>query len=142
MRKTTFLLGVLAMAIASPAFAETSLPAPEVVPTLAPGDEVSISCNAIDNRAADSDVRVVLTISALPDSAKVPGVKHVMATQEQLSKNSVSVRIPDLAPLDDQTVNLSVYVVDQQGSKSCDGGHVKIAQGKKVGLQNTDSKKS
>jgi hypothetical protein len=132
MRMTTLLLSAMAIAAASPAFAETSLPSPEVVPTLAPGDEVSIACDAIDNRAADSDVRVVLTISALPDAAKAPGIKHVMATQEELSKNSVSVRIPDLAPLDDQTVNLSVYVVDQKGSQSCDGGHVKIAQDKKA----------
>jgi hypothetical protein len=142
MRMAALLLGVVALAAASPAFADTSITAPEIVPTLAPGDEVSIACAAIDNRGTDSDVRVVLTISALPDSAKLPGVKHVMATQEQLSKNSVSVRIPDMAPLNDQTVNLSVYVVDQQGSKSCDGGHVKIAQDKKVGLQNPDSKKS
>lgn len=132
------------MMVASPAFAETAVTPPvhESVPTLAPGDQISIACDAIDNRSADSDVRVVLTISALPDDLRKPGVKHVMATDEQLSRNSVSVRVPSVAPLDDQTVNLNVYVVDQQGSKSCDGGHVKIAQDKKVGLQDPHGKKS
>jgi hypothetical protein len=147
MRISTLVFGVVAALAASPAFAVTAAnpavpSATEVVPTVAPGDQISISCDAIDKRGTDSDVRVVLTISALPDSLKKPGVKHVMATEEQLSKNSVSVRVPNVPPLDDQTVNLNVYVVDQQGSKSCDGGHVKIAQDKKVGLQNPDSKKS
>jgi hypothetical protein len=141
MRWTILVLSLAAIA-ASPAFAETSLPSPEVVPTVAPGDEISIACDAIDKRTEDSDVRVVLTISALPDAAKAPGIKHVMATQEQLSKNSVSVKIPDMMPLDDQTVNLSVYVVDQKGSQSCDGGHVKIAQDKKDGAKPAGRKKS
>lgn len=146
MRVSFLILSFAVFAAAGPACAETAItPTPSVsesVPTLAPGDQISIACDAIDNRSADSDVRVVLTISALPDSLKKPGVKHVMATDEQLSRNSVSVRVPSVAPLDDQTVNLNVYVVDHQGSKSCDGGHVKIAQDHKVGLQNSDSKKS
>jgi hypothetical protein len=147
MRYSTLALGVAALLAASPAFADTAIATPaipttEVVPTVAPGDQISIACDAIDNRGTDSDVRVVLTISALPDSAKKPGIKRVMATDEELSQNSVRVRVPNVPPLDDQTVNLSVYVVDRQGSQSCDGGQVKIAQDKKIGLQNPDSKKS
>jgi hypothetical protein len=147
MRILKLVLGIAALAAATPAVAATTVnsavpPTMEVVPTVAPGDEISIACDAIDKRGADSDVRVVLTISALPDSLKKPGITHVMATEEQLSKNSVSVRVPDVQPLDDQTVNLNVYVVDQQGSKSCNGGHVKIAQDKKLGSQNSYSQKS
>jgi hypothetical protein len=151
MRISTFVFSTLVFGAAatmgtSPAFAGSAIaaatPAKESVPTLAPGDQISIACDAIDNRSSDSDVRVVLTISALPDALRKPGVTHVMATDEQLSKNSVSVRVPDVAPLDDQTVNLSVYVVDRQGAKSCNGGHLKIAQDKKSDLQNSDSKKS
>ena len=147
MRIATLAFGFAALA-AGPAFAETAIANPvapvgtEVVPIVAPGDQISIACDAIDNRGADSDVRVVLTISALPDSARKSGVSHVMATQEQLSKNSVSVRVPDVPPLGDQTVNLKVYVVDDKGSQSCDAGHVKIAQDKKLGAQNPDGKKS
>jgi hypothetical protein len=146
MRISTVIFGVAVVMAAGPAFAEPAIvataPTTETVPTLAPGDQISIACDAIDNRSTDSDVRVVLTISALPDSLKKLGVTHVMATDEQLSKNSVSVRVPDIQPLDDQTVNLNVYVVDRQGSKSCNGGHVKIAQDKKLGLQLPYSKKS
>jgi len=143
MRISTLNLGFVAALAVSPAFAETGTPPlAESVPTLAPGDQISIACDAIDKRSADSEVRVVLTISALPDSAKKSGISRVMATEEQLSQNSVSVRVPDVPPLNDQTVNLNVYVVDQQGSHSCDGGHVKIAQDHKVGLQNSNSKKS
>ena len=44
------------------------------------------------------------------------------------------------APQPGTTYDMSV--VDQQGAKYCNGGHVKIAQDHKVGLQNPDSKKS
>ncbi|MGA9797156.1 MAG: hypothetical protein WBQ17_16650 [Rhizomicrobium sp.] len=144
MRISTIVFGFAALLATSPAFAETAIvPAPDQsVPTLAPGDQISIACDAIDHRSADSDVRVVLTISALPDSLRKLGVTHVMATDEQLSKNSVSVRVPSVAPLDDQTVNLNVYVVDRRGAKSCDGGHLKIAQDKKAEPQNLPPKKS
>jgi len=146
MRISTVVFGVAAVMAANPAFAETTIapmpPVNESVPTVAPGDRISIACDAIDNRGADSDVRVVLTISALPDSARKSGVSRVMATDEELMKNSVRVRAPSVEPLDDQTVNLSVYVVDRKSTQSCDGGPVKIAQDHKVGLQNSNNKKS
>src|SRR4051794_20478296 len=57
----------------------------EVVPDVAPGDEIVVACAPIQERDANADVRVVLTISALP-SETPPGYKKVLATDEQLSK--------------------------------------------------------
>jgi hypothetical protein len=137
----TCMAGVAAMALAGPAFAQgapvpvagtTIATAPndlagEAVPTVLPGDDIAIACDALTKRDAASDVRVVLTISAMPGESK-PGIKRVMATNEEVSKGAVRVRVPAVSELDDQTVNLNVYVVDEQGSKSCDAGHVKIAE--------------
>jgi hypothetical protein len=129
----TCMAGAAALALAAPAYAEDVTPAPatmagagEVVPTVLPGDDIAIACDALSKSDANSDVRVVLTISAMPGEEK-PGIKRVMATNEEVSKGAVRVRVPQLPALDDRTVNLDVYVVDEKGSKSCDAGHVKIA---------------
>jgi len=135
----TCLAGAAALALAGPALADSAKSAPgqtaagaasnaagEVVPTVLPGDDIAISCDALTGSNANSDVRVVLTISAMPGESK-PGIKRVMATNEEVGKGAVRVRVPELPALDDRTVNLDVYVVDEKGSKSCDAGHVKIA---------------
>jgi hypothetical protein len=85
-----------------------------------------IACDAVEKRAADSDVRVVLTISALPGEA-TPGYAKVLATDELLLKDAVRVRIPQLPSLEDHTVGLDVYVVGAANDEHCDAGHMKIS---------------
>jgi hypothetical protein len=142
------LAGLAALAVAGPAFADGSSAMPpsqttssvasaatgstlppdadvEVVPQVTPGDKISIACDALTKSNTDSDVRVVLTISAIPGETP-PGYKKVLATDEHVAYGAVRVRIPTVPDIEDHTVNLDVYVVDQQGSKSCDAGHVKI----------------
>jgi hypothetical protein len=141
----TFGLGVLllgAVCAASPALAQSPLhqtvsnrialldnsgSVNEVVPDVSPGDEIIIACAPIEQRAANSDVRVVLTIAAAPRDVP-PGYKKVLATDEQLSKYGVRVRVPDVPDLPDHTVNLNVYVVNSDSSRACDGGHVRVVQ--------------
>lgn len=149
MRKTLVgLAGFAALAVAGPAFANGSSAAPlpqvtspaasvtadstlppdadvEVVPQVTPGDRISIACDALTKSNPDSDVRVVLTISAIPGETP-PGYKKVLATDAHVAYGAVRVRIPTVPDIAEHTVNLNVYVVDQQGSKSCDAGHVKI----------------
>lgn len=98
---------------------------PEIVPMVQPGDQIAIACSPIEQRSADSDVRVVLTISAVPGET-MPGYKKVLATDAQLLKGAVRVRIPDVPDIEDHTVDLNVYVVDDKGSQHCNAGHVKI----------------
>jgi hypothetical protein len=97
----------------------------EVVPDVAPGDELVIACAPIERRDANSDVRVVLTISAMPNEIP-PGYKKVLATDEELGKYGVRVRVPDVPNLPDHTVNLDVYVVGSDRPQDCDGGHLKV----------------
>jgi len=131
--------GVAALSIAGPAFANGIPPAipdsvtpfvpndkdVEVVPQVVPGDQIAIACDAIANKSADSDVRVVLTISAIPTEPS-PGYKKVLATDEQIAFGAVRVRIPKVPEIADHTVNLDVYVVNAKGSETCDAGHLKI----------------
>ena len=123
-------------------------PAPDVnadqytqqeVPTVSPGDEIAIACDALAYSGAD-DVRVVLTVSAAPADAPT-GYKKVLATDEQMLLGAVRVKIPNMPDLENRTVNLNVYVVNAGGSQACNGGQVKIADGlKKIVPVAKDSK--
>jgi hypothetical protein len=99
---------------------------PKPYPDVTPGDNIVIACDAVEKRALDSDVRVVLTISAVPGET-APGYAKVLATDEQLLKDAVRVRIPQLASLEDHTVGLDVYVVGATNAEHCDAGHMKIS---------------
>jgi hypothetical protein len=139
--KHTLLIGIAglaAFAVAGPAFASgpagSAPPATsvvpddadiEIVPQVTPGDQIAIACDALSHSKAGSDVRVVLTISAIPGESE-PGYQKVLATNEQVAFGAVRVRIPTVPEISEHTVNLNVYVVDDKGSQSCDAGHVKI----------------
>jgi hypothetical protein len=109
-----------------PAAPVTAKGDPGVFPDVIPGDNIMIACDAVEKRAADSDVRVVLTISAMPGES-APGYQKVLATDEQLLKDAVRVRIPDLPTLEDHTVGLDVYVVGSASAQHCDAGRMKIS---------------
>lgn len=136
MRRATGFLAVIALALVPAVSAHAQLPPPadhlaahgdtSAFPDLSPGDNIEIACEAVEKRAADSDVRVVLTISAMPGES-APGYQKVLATDELLLKDAVRVRIPHLPTLEDHTVGLDVYVVGSTSAEHCDGGQVKIS---------------
>jgi len=105
---------------------EAGRKAAETFPAVIPGDNIVIACDAVQRRASDSDVRVVLTISAVPGESG-PGYAKVLATDEQLLKDAVRVRIPDMPNLQDHTVGLDVYVVGAATAEHCDAGRMKIS---------------
>jgi hypothetical protein len=136
--------GLIAVAgtalIVTPVFAQTALQTPkkaiigsidnfgsEVVPNVEPGEQIMIACAPIEHRDANADVRVVLTIAAAPTDVPA-GYKRVLATDEELGKYGVRVRVPDLPNLPDHTVNLDVYVMNGDTHRSCDAGHVRVVQ--------------
>ncbi|MBU6444076.1 MAG: hypothetical protein KGR48_09200 [Alphaproteobacteria bacterium] len=122
-------------AVATGAVVHTSTPesiAPlssgdEVVPVVAPGEEIGIACDALQYTAPNNDVRVVLTISSAPSGTPSPGYKKVLATNEQLTKGAVRVTIPETPDLANHTVHVDVYVVSAEGARDCDAGHMRIA---------------
>jgi hypothetical protein len=130
---------LLAALTAAPAFAQAPNPnakfakvAPadasaEALPDLAPGDEVAIACDAIERVADPSDVRVVLTIAAVPGD-KSPGYKKILAINEKVTGSAVHLKVPDAPDLENHTVNLNVYVVDTGHSNNCEAGQYRIVQ--------------
>jgi hypothetical protein len=122
---------------AVPALAQT--PAPTVkmqqitsangadVPSLAPGDDVAIACDAIQRVADPSDVRVVLTIAAIPGDTQ-PGYKKILALNEKVTASSVHLKVPNAPDLANHTVDLSVYVVDGPNNTDCEGGKYRVVQ--------------
>ena len=138
MRKIRLLICAAALVATGPAWAqgEAKLPARtpavlpddadvEIIPSVTPGDQIGIACTALSKSNQDSDVRVVLTISAEPGETP-PGYKKVLATDEQVGHGAVRVRIPAVPDIEDHLVNVNVYVLGNEGSQSCDAGHMKI----------------
>ena len=135
MRRALGLFATVMLAVCPPLTAIVQLPPaetstasksePKPYPDVIPGDNIMIACDAVEKRAADSDVRVVLTISAMPGET-APGYAKVLATDELLLKDAVRVRIPQLPSLEDHTVGLDVYVVGA-ANEHCDAGHMKIS---------------
>lgn len=135
MQKVSGFLAAAALALIPAAGANAQLPPAEPVaahsnasafPDLEPGDNIEIACEAVEKRAADSDVRVVLTIAATPGESAT-GFQKVLATDEQLLKDAVRVRIPKMPTLEDHTVGLDVYVVGSTTAQHCEAGQVKIS---------------
>ena len=135
MRRALGLVATVMLAVCPPLTAIAQLPPaetstasksePKPYPDVIPGDNIMIACDAVEKRAADSDVRVVLTISAMPGET-APGYAKVLATDELLLKDAVRVRIPKLPSLEDHTVGLDVYVVGA-ANEHCAAGHMKIS---------------
>jgi hypothetical protein len=136
MQKVTILLAGAALGLIPAFAANAQLPPPvdpvaahsdaSAFPDLSPGENIEIACEAVEKRAADSDVRVVLTISAMPGEAAT-GYQKVLATDEQILKDAVRVRIPQLPTLQDHTVGVDVYVVGTTSNEHCGAGQVKIS---------------
>jgi hypothetical protein len=119
-----------AAAFCSPAFADDSVIGPndEIIPVVAPGDQIGVACGALKVAQQNSDVRVVLTVSAMPGNSDNPGYGKVLATEQKVALGAVRVTVPDLPDISDHTYDLTIYVVGTKGSQSCDAGHVKVAQ--------------
>ena len=113
----------------SPALAGDSVLGPndEVIPVVAPGDMIGVACGPLQVAQKDSDVRVVLTVSAKPGDTN-PGYGKVLATEQKVAAGSVHVTVPDLPDISDHVYDLTVYVVGTKGAQTCDAGHVKVAQ--------------
>ncbi len=135
-----FLCGLAMIASASPVSAANNAPLPErsapalgdgdaleYVPYVNLGERIGIACDALAASNADSDVRVVLTISAQPGEV-APGYKKVLATDEEIGYGAVRVRIPIVPDLEDHTVRVNVYVMGDNGPQSCDAGRMKIVR--------------
>ncbi|HEX4293377.1 MAG TPA: hypothetical protein VHZ29_04525 [Rhizomicrobium sp.] len=99
----------------------------QALPDLAPGDDVAIACEAIERVADPSDVRVVLTIAAVPGDTS-PGYKKILALNEKVTGSAVHLKVPNAPDLENHTVNLSVYVVDTGHSNDCEAGQYRIVQ--------------
>ncbi|HVV65212.1 MAG TPA: hypothetical protein VHC42_07070 [Rhizomicrobium sp.] len=118
-----------APAATGPVTAKLAAPAEqsEPLPDLAPGDDVAISCDAIERVADPSDVRVVFTIAAAPGDTS-PGYKKILAIDEKVAGGAVHLKVPNAPDLPNHTVDLAVYVIDGAKNNDCDGGSYRIVQ--------------
>ena len=130
--RTKILASAMLMAMTafcSPAFADDSVLGPddEVIPVVAPGDQIGVACGPLQIAQKDSDVRVVLTVSAMPGDDN-PGYGKVLATEQKVAAGAVRVTVPDLPDISDHLFDLTVYVMRTKGAQTCDAGYVKVAE--------------
>ncbi|HSZ73887.1 MAG TPA: hypothetical protein VK779_03630 [Rhizomicrobium sp.] len=95
------------------------------VPSVSPGEQMAIACNAIAGLKPNADVRVVMTLTQSKSEGDT-GYKKLLATNEQVKGGSVHVRVPDAPDLSHHTVHVQVYVTDAKGTRACDGGTIKV----------------
>lgn len=129
--RTMFLSSAILLGLSVPALAaplSTRIADSEIIPVVVPGEQIGIACEALEVAQSNSDVRVVLTISAAPGDAQTSGYKKVLATDQQVSKGAVRVTVPNTPDIANHTYDMSVYVVDPKGSQTCDAGSVKVTQ--------------
>lgn len=131
------ILGFLAVAlvVATPALAQQNFThrlrnimptdSDASVPSMMPGDQMAIECDALATSAPNSDVRVVMTLTQAKGEGAT-GYKKLLATNEQVGKGAVRVRVPDAPDLPHHTVHVRVYVMDAKGTRACDGGTIRI----------------
>lgn len=135
--RTTFIAAAALLGVAafcSPAFADDAAglgPNDEVIPVVAPGEQIGVACDALDVAQANSDVRVVLTVSAKPGDKEL-GFSKVLATDQTVASGAVHVKVPRLPDIANHTYDLTIYVSGTKGDKVCDAGHVKVAE--RVGM--------
>jgi hypothetical protein len=134
---TGVLIAAGASLVASSALAQDSLPSDKVkqitapdqqpLPNLAPGDDVAIACEAIERVADPANVRVVLTIAAVPGDTS-PGYRKILALNEKVTGSAVHLKVPNAPDLANHTVDLAVYIADGAKTNDCDGGKYRIVQ--------------
>lgn len=136
MRKAGVIIAAGAALFAGPSLASstgpnshTVLPAagkktPDGIQSVKPGDAINVACAAAAYNPR-ADVRVVLTIASVNGESKT-GYKRLMATDKKVVKDRVRFRVPETAGLENHTVHLKVYVVDEKGAQSCDAGLIRI----------------
>jgi hypothetical protein len=95
------------------------------VPSVSPGEQMAIACDALAATKPDADVRVVMTLTQ-PKTEGDTGYKKLLATNEQVQGGAVHVRVPDAPNLPHHTVHVQVYVMDAKGTRACDGGTIKV----------------
>ena len=93
------------------------------VPNVARGQALGIAC--ADAREAGAVVQVVMQI-ARAMGEKATGYNAVLATEQKVTDGTVHVRVPDVPGIAQHTVNVKVYVTGSKGTRSCDGGLVRI----------------
>lgn len=92
--------------------------------TVKPGETIDVACAALADFPG-ADVRVVMTLTPSAGESDT-GYQRLMATEEMIVHNTVHFRVPETAGIENHTVHLKVYVVGEQGAKSCNAGLIKI----------------
>jgi len=94
-----------------------------IVPNVTRGQPLAIACAEV--RQPRADVRVIMQVTNTAGETPT-GYDAVLATDQKIGRGMVQVRVPDVPGIAQHTVNIKVFVMDRQGTHSCDAGRVRI----------------
>jgi len=98
-----------------------SLGVSRAIPDVRPGEIFGITGDCVSRTKAAEDVRVVFAL----DDAR-GGYKAVLATDQRKDNNVLQVRVPDLAGVANQRVEVQLFVVGRDTPVMCNAGTIHI----------------
>lgn len=93
------------------------------IPNVARGQFLGIACSEAARNGVD--VRVVMQFGPIPGEAPL-GIGALLATEQKVKGGLVRVKVPTLPEIANHTADVKVYVIDKNGTSSCEAGRVKI----------------
>jgi hypothetical protein len=126
----TAIIVVVTLAFGGTAYAMTAIldsvagAAGAPIRVLKGGDELDIVGDCLGVARASRDVRVVLSLA---DTSEGPDVHNVLATEQELRKDSLHVRVPEMPGFENRIVRVRVFAMDGEIARACEAGQIKIA---------------
>lgn len=89
-----------------------------------PGDTFFIVGDCLAMARSARDVRVVLSLAEKGDSGM--GYTAVLATEQELSDESLQVRVPEMPRMSNHLFRVRVFALDGEPSGACEAGQIRI----------------
>ena len=88
-----------------------------------PGETITITGTCVA-RAQSADLRVVLTFA--DSNVDAPGYRSLVATDQEINADGLSVRVPDLPGAANRVFSVKVFHLGQDTPQICDAGSIRI----------------
>jgi hypothetical protein len=88
-----------------------------------PGETITITGTCVA-RAQSADLRVVLTFA--DSSLNMPGYRSLVATDQEINADGLSVRVPDLPGAANRVFSVKIFHLGQEMPEICDAGSIRI----------------
>jgi hypothetical protein len=89
-----------------------------------PGETITITGRCVTRARSADRLRVVLTFA--DSSAEMPGYRSLVATDQEINADGLSVRVPDLPEAANRVFSVKVFRLGRDMPRVCDAGSIHI----------------